>query len=440
MNISIVSVFPELYEPFLQTSLIKRAQEDGIVSIDTTSFFAMVKPKERIDAPPFGPGTGMLIKPTVVQKAIDTLENRHGKAFKIFFSPHGKKLTQPLLQTITKKAQQQQHLMLIAGRYEGMDARVEDAYADEIISIGDFVVMGGDLPAMMLLEGMLRLIPGIVGKEASVEQDSFSGPFVDYPAYTEPVEWHDKRVPDIVRSGNHGAIDQWRLQQAAQRTVHDHFSWLRSWHLTPEQKKLVLNAIPPHYVALMHSDVLIGPERQVGTTSVMSIDIHDIARSSATYAIEKFFIVTPLKDQQKIVNHFLSFWQEGMGVSYNKNRHQALERTTVEPTLDAVIDHITKTTKKTPLVIVTSARPVAGKKSIHFTDQQEVWRHDRPVLLLFGTGQGLADTVIQRADYVLQPIHGLAAFNHLSVRSAVGIILDRWLGLYEQYPKDCQKD
>jgi tRNA (guanine37-N1)-methyltransferase len=440
MNISIASVFPELYEPFLNTSLIKRAQENGIISINTMSFFRMVAPKERIDAPTFGPGAGMVIKPTVVQKAIDTLEEAQGKALKVFFSPHGKKLTQPLLKKITKKAQEKGHIILVPARYEGMDARVEETYADEIISVGDFVLMGGDIPAMMLLEGMLRLVPGIVGKEESVEQDSFSGPWVDYPAYTEPVEWQGMRVPDIVRSGNHAAIESWRLQQAVERTVKHHFSWLRLWHLTPEQKKVALPHIPSHYVALMHSDVLIGPERHIGTTSVTSIDIHDIARSSATYAIEKFFIVTPLKDQQKIVNHFLSFWQEGMGVEYNKNRHEALDRVKLEPTLDAVIADITAATGKAPLLIVTSARPIEGKKSISFYDQTLVWQENRPVLLLFGTGRGLADTIVQRADYVLNPINGLSPFNHLSVRSAVGIILDRWLGLNEYYAKNCQKE
>lgn len=440
MNISIISVFTELYEPFLHTSLVKKAQENGIVSINTMSFFGMVAPKERIDAPTFGPGAGMLIKPTVVEKAIDAAEKAHGAALKIFFSPHGKKLTQPLLEKLTKKAQKKGHLILVPARYEGMDARVEDVYADEIISVGDFVLMGGDIPAMMLLEGMLRLLPGVVGKTVSVEQESFSGPFVDYPAYTEPVEWHDMRVPDIVRSGNHQAIETWRLQQAAQRTVKRHFSWLRSWDLTPQQKELALPHIPPHYVVLMHSDVLIGPERHIGTTSVMSIDIHDIARSSATYAIEKFFIVTPLKDQQKIVQNFLSFWQEGMGVSYNKSRHEALDRVVVQSTLDQVIDDITKTTGKKPLLLITSARPVSGKQSISFDDQELVWQEDRPVLLIFGTGKGLADTIIKQADYVLKPIYGFAAFNHLSVRSAVGIALDRWLGIQDQYPKNCQKD
>lgn len=432
MKITIVSVFKDLYTPFLQTSLVKRAQEAGVVSITTTDFFDAVAPKERIDAPTFGPGAGMLIKPLVVQKMIDEAERKDGAAFKIFFSPQGKKLTQPLLKTIAQKAQQKGHLMLLPARYEGMDARVEQKYADEIISVGDFVLMGGDLPAMMLIEGLLRFVPGVVGKQESVEQDSFTGPFVDYPEYTEPVDWQGMTVPEIVRSGNHKAIEQWRRSQAIEATVKNHFAWVRSQPLSSVDKKDIATHIPSHYAALMHDEVLLGPDRGIGTSSVMSIDIHDISRSSATYGIKEFFVVTPLIDQQKVVEHFLSFWKEGAGVLYNKNRHEAVSNASVLPSLDEAIAAITKKEGKAPLVIATSARHEAGKAPITYGDQQEVWRHDRPVLFIFGTAQGLSPEVIARCDYLLDPILGFTPFNHLSVRSAAAIVFDRWLGIQER--------
>jgi len=434
MNISILSVFKELYEPFLNTSLIKRAQENNIVSIDTSSFSAFVSPKERIDAPTFGPGAGMLIKPAVVEKAITHLQERKGNAFKIFFSPQGKKLDQPLLKTIAKKAKDTGHLMLIPARYEGMDARVEDEYADMIVSVGDFVLMGGDIPAMMLLEGMLRLLPGVVGKQESVEQESFSGPFLDYPEYTEPVEWHGITVPDIVRSGHHAEIEKWRTQKAAQKTVLNNFAWLRGYPLTDDQKKLAYSYIPSHYVALMHDEVLTGSEHKKGTTSVMSIDIHDIARSATTYGLEQFFIVTPLIDQQKIIKKFFSFWRSDTGIAYNANRNEALQVVSVVDQLDQAITAIEQKEGKKPILIGTSARPVAGK-TISFYDQETVWKEGRPVLLLLGTGQGLSDQLIARCDYILNPIHGFADFNHLSVRSAAAIVMDRWLGLNERIEK-----
>src|SRR5690606_6223611 len=156
MKITILTVFEQLYEPFLSTSLVCAAQENKKVSFDIDTFFSFVNPKERIDAHTFGHGPGMLIKPEVVQKAIEAKEQKSGTAFKIFFSPQGKRLTQPLLKKIAQKGQDVGHVMLLPARYEGMDARVEEEYADLTVSLGDFVLMGGDIPAMALLEGMLR--------------------------------------------------------------------------------------------------------------------------------------------------------------------------------------------------------------------------------------------------------------------------------------------
>lgn len=432
MNVSILTVFKELYDPFLQTSLLKRAQENNLVAFNVNSFFEYVLPKERIDAPTFGPGAGMLIKPLVVQHAIESQEKKHGTAFKIFFSPHGKKLDQQLLEVIARKFKEKKHLMLLPARYEGMDARVEERYADEIISVGDFVLMGGDLPAMMLLEGLLRFIPGVVGKQESVEKDSFSGPFVDYPEYTEPVEWQGIQVPEIVRSGNHGAIEKWRQEAAIGRTILGHFDWMRTQYLSIDQKKEIYRAIPAHYTVLMHDEVLIGPERVSGTSSVMSIDIHDIARSSRTYGIKNYFIVTPLKDQRQIVKTFLGFWHEGPGAEYRENRHDALTVVNLQDSLDKVIAAIEKAEGKKPLLIATSAQKVMslqGSQQISFYDQDLVWKKGQPILFVFGTANGLTPAVIERCDYLLPPVQGFAEFNHLSVRSATAIILDRWLGL-----------
>jgi len=429
MNISILSVFPELYRPFCETSLVRRAQEKGLISFEATSLFDYVAPKERIDAPSFGHGAGMLIRPEVIDRAIEDREREHGRAYKIFFSPQGVKLDQDVLRRIaTNVGGAQGHLMLLPARYEGMDTRVEQHYADDVISIGDCVLMGGDLPAMVLLEGLLRLLPGIVGKQESVEKESFTGPFVDYPEYTAPVEWKGMNVPEVVRSGNHAAIAAWREQQAAQKTVRHHFQWLRSHRLTDEQAQLARTFIPSHYVTLLHSDVLIGKDKVEGTTSVTSLDIHDIARSSATYGITQFAIVTPLEDQQKLVRTLLDFWQEGPGVAYNRVRHDAVKSVELMGSLDEVIADIRRREGVEPLLIATSARTVPHAQAITFYDQSTVWASGRPVLFVFGTGQGLTQACIERCDYLLPPVGGLSVFRHLSVRSAVAIILDRWLG------------
>jgi tRNA (guanine37-N1)-methyltransferase len=429
MNVSIITAFPALYEPFIATSLIKKAQEKGLLSCDIQSLFAFVAPKERIDEPPYGHGAGMLIKPEVIERAIDAQEARHGKAFKVFFSPHGKKITQPMLEDLAHAMQAFGHLMLLPARYEGMDARVEELYADAIVSVGDCVLMGGDIPAMMFLEGVLRLVPGIVGKELSVEQDSFSGPYVDYPSYTQPVVWKGKEVPAVLRSGDHGAVDAWRHTQAVERTVFHHFAWLRSQSLSELQKKEVERVIPAHYAALLHSDVLVSTVKTVGTTSVTSLDIHDIARSGRTYGISEYYIVTPLSDQQKVVQKLLDFWQNGPGRPYNPNRFEAVNHVSVQESLDAVCACIEKQTGQVPIIVATSAVETQHVGLITYHDQERVWRHKRPVLIIFGTGRGLAPHIIERADYLLVPLEGITQFNHLSVRSAAAIIFDRWLGL-----------
>lgn len=426
MNISVLSVFPDLYTSFFKTSLIARAQEKGILNVEVQSFLSFCKPKERLDSPVFGPGAGMVLQPEIVEKAIESHQEKKGTAFRIFFSPQGKKLDQDLLKFIAEKAKKTGHLMVVPARYEGMDARVEQEYADLIVSVGDFVLMGGDLPAMMLIEGVLRYLPGVVGKQESVEHDSFSGPFVDYPHYTEPVLWHGKEVPAIVRSGHHGQIAQWRKNEAVKNTVFSHFDWLRAHTLTAEDAKLVQEYIPPHYIVLMHSNVSV--DNRSGTTSVTSIDIHDIARSSKTYGIKNYFVVTPLVDQQKIVKKFLDFW-EIEGPEYNSQRAGAVSIVRLCDTIEKVLEIIEAQEGAKPLIIATSAREQVGEKMLGYSDQSKIWMQKKPVLLVLGTGSGLTPEFLQNCDYVLKPVKGLMPFNHLSVRSAAAIILDRWLGL-----------
>jgi tRNA (guanine37-N1)-methyltransferase len=430
MNISVATLFPELYRPFFATSLLKRAQEQNKVSLHLTSLLELCTPLERIDSPIAGHGSGMLLKPEIIESVINKQEAQHGKALKIFFSPHGKVLDQDLVKELAQKLQEQSHMMLLPARYEGMDARVEEEYADYIISLGDFVLMGGDIPAMALIEAVLRLVPGVVGKQESVTEDSFSNAFVDHPHYTAPDEWHGKKIPAVLKSGNHQAVDTWRNEAAAKRTVLNHFDWLRSHNPTAEQKKLAYKNLPPHYAVLMHDQVLLqgGVE---GTTSVTSIDVHDIARSARTYGLKGYSIVTPLIDQQKIVQTLLDFWQQGVGITYNPSRHEALNQVTCRSSIDEVIAQIEAKEGKRPLLIATSAKESdkTEAKRITYHDQDLVWRHDRPVLFIFGTGHGLSPALIQQCDYLLLPLIGFTSFNHLSVRTATGIIFDRWLGI-----------
>jgi tRNA (guanine37-N1)-methyltransferase len=429
MKFSIVTLFPALYEPFLHTSLVHRAHVAGLVTSQVINLFDFSGPKARVDGPIFGPGTGVVLKPELIEKAIESSEFLYGPAYKIFFSPQGKKIDQWMLRSLLEQADKKKHIMFLPARYEGMDARVEEYYADSIVSLGDFVLMGGDLPAMVLMEGLLRLIPGVIGKQESIEHESFSGAFVDYPTYTEPVVWKDLTVPEVVRSGNHQKIAAWRQEQATEKTVMHHFDWLRSHVSSTEDRKRAFAFIPAHYVVLMHSQVKL-PHDKEGTSSVTSIDIHDIARSAATYGIKKYYIVTPLHDQKRIINKLLSFWQTGEGIEYNIHRHEALARVCIVDNLDEALEDIEYNEKNKPVLLATGARlQDTSKQTITYYDQEKVWSEKRPVAFIFGTARGLGQSVISRCDFILEPVEGFPEFNHLSVRSAAAIIFDRWLGI-----------
>lgn len=457
MKISIISVFPEFHQSINALSIIGKAVQQGLVSFDFIRFSDLCEPKERIDEPTCGPGAGMILKPVVVQKAIELAEQRWGQGFKVFFSPHGTVLTQPILRqyaaqffaqsnqpalsgypvealakTDVSKGMSVNHLILVCGRYEGIDERVERHYADALISIGDYVLMGGDLPAQVFLEGLLRLLPGVIGNQESVEQESFESAFLDHPHYGLPAEWNGMKIPDVLRSGNHAAIDAWRKDAAAKRTVHNRFDWFVRAQPNPPSIALAKKFIPVHYVAVMHTQVII-KGGTVGQTSIPSIDIHDIARACASYGIKNFFIVSPLLDQQKIVATFMEFWLSADGAKYNENRHQAIS--SIRPVLSyqEMIDLIVREEGQEPLIVCTSARNVEHKQHIDYFSQKIVWSQEKPVLFLFGTGQGLSDELVQKSDFVLAPIEGLTDYNHLSVRSAVSIILDRWLGLSPRF-------
>lgn len=403
----------------------------------------MCEPKERIDEPVCGPGSGMIIKPQVIEKAIKACEDSDGPGYKIFFSPQGKTLNQKILKRIastvtanqgaepTPEVTPRDHIILLCSRYEGIDIRVEEAYANEIISIGDYVLMGGDLAAQVFIEGFLRLIPEIVGKQESVEDESFSGSLLDYPEYGLPQEWQGKKIPDIVLSGNHKAIEQWRQEQACKKTILQRFDWFRK---SEPSKALIQQAkkhIPSHYVAIMHSDIILKGGK-IGNSSVTSLDLHDTARSCSTYGVKNLFMISELDDQRKIMQTLLDFWKSDTGLEYNATRFEAVSQVIALPTLQEALEKIEKKEGSKPLIITTSAKNHNHPAKIDYFSQGEVWRHNRPVLFIFGTAQGLSDKVINESDYLLGPINGLTDYTHLSVRSAIAIILDRWMGLNPQ--------
>lgn len=223
MRIDILSIFPELFEPFLSTSIPGRAREAGAATYRNVDIRAYTKDRhQKVDDRPFGGGPGMVMMCQPLYDAVCDIENEQSElaATRILLTPQGRLLTQPLVEELAAKPR----LLLIAGHYEGVDERVMEKLSPMEISVGDYVLSGGELPAMLLIDAVVRLLPGVLGHEESAAQDSFAptGPggerLLDCPHYTRPRDWMGMQVPDVLISGDHGKVAAWRDEQRLERT------------------------------------------------------------------------------------------------------------------------------------------------------------------------------------------------------------------------------
>ncbi len=213
MRITVLTLFPDLFSGFLTESIIKRAINQGIVTIEIIDFreYATNKHKQ-VDDSAYGGGAGMVISVEPVYNALTSVPG-YAQARKILLSPQGR----PFHQERAKQLAAEAHLILIAGHYEGFDERLNE-FVDEEISIGDYVLTGGEIPAMVVMDALIRLLPGALGNEESFRQDSFYEGLLDYPQYTRPYDFKGLKVPDVLLSGNHQEIEKWRREEAMKRT------------------------------------------------------------------------------------------------------------------------------------------------------------------------------------------------------------------------------
>ena len=217
MRIDIITIFPNMFEPVLNESIIKRAKEKKKVEIEVHNLRDYTLDKHRkVDDRPFGGGPGMVMNPEPIFRAVESIRSRDkkSKAKVILLCPQGKQLAQGVAQRLAGY----KHLILICGRYEGIDERVREHIVDEEISIGDYVLTGGELPAMVLVDSVVRLIPGVLGDKNSLNFESFAGNLLEYPQYTRPANFRGLRVPAVLLSGNHAKIKSWEKKQALERT------------------------------------------------------------------------------------------------------------------------------------------------------------------------------------------------------------------------------
>lgn len=217
MKISVVTLFPEMFTAVSKSGITGRAIENGLVSLDFANPRDFTQDKHRtVDDKPYGGGPGMLMKVAPLKAAIESAKAAVGPECEvIYLSPQGQPMTQQIMQDLSERS----GLVLVAGRYEGIDERLIEREIDAEYSIGDYVLSGGELPAMVLIDGITRLQPGAVGDDQSVQEDSFSAGLLDHPHYTRPEAVEGLEVPAVLLGGNHAEIKRWRQKQALGRTM-----------------------------------------------------------------------------------------------------------------------------------------------------------------------------------------------------------------------------
>ncbi|WP_312266181.1 tRNA (guanosine(37)-N1)-methyltransferase TrmD [Neisseria sp.] len=238
MKIQAVTLFPEMFDSITEYGVTGRARKQGLWQFDAVNPRRFADNKlGYIDDRPFGGGPGMIMMAPPLAAAIDSARRaqagQNGRV--IYLSPQGAPLTHDKVLELAQLSD----LILLCGRYEGIDERLLTNSVDEEIGIGDFVVSGGELPAMMLMDAVLRLVPGVLGDQQSAEQDSFANGLLDCPHYTRPLEFQGLPVPEVLRSGNHGLIAEWRLKQSLQRTLARRPDLLAKRDLIPQEARLL---------------------------------------------------------------------------------------------------------------------------------------------------------------------------------------------------------
>ncbi len=232
----IISIFPEMFEPVLNESILKRAREKGLLNVIAHNLRDYTEDRHRTtDDYPYGGGAGMVMKPGPIAVAIENINKNAPGSRVILMSPQGTLLSQKKaaeLSTLDK-------IILICGRYEGVDERIRENFADEEISVGDYILTGGELPAMVLVDTVSRLIPGVLGGERSSVEESFSELMLEYPQYTRPENFRGHKVPPVLLSGNHEEIRKWQRKESLKRTMERRPDLLEKEELSEEDLKIL---------------------------------------------------------------------------------------------------------------------------------------------------------------------------------------------------------
>lgn len=235
MNYHVLTLFPEMIENGMNTSITGRAITKGLLSLEAINIrdFAFNK-HQKVDDYPYGGGAGMLMQAEPVYLSYESIAERIGRKPRvIFLTPQGKTFNQDM----AKEFALEEDLVFLCGHYEGIDERVLEEIVTDYVSIGDYVLTGGELPAMVMMDSISRMVPGVLNNQESGETESFSGNLLEYPQYSRPEEWHGKKVPEVLLSGHHKNIETWRRQQSIKRTLERRPDLLADANLSKKEKQ-----------------------------------------------------------------------------------------------------------------------------------------------------------------------------------------------------------
>ncbi len=242
LHFELVTLFPELFDSFLSASLLGKAVEGGLIAVTRSNPRDNGLGRHRsVDDAPYGGGPGMVLRPEPLAATIEQIEAARGPTHRVLLSPQGRLFSQALAAEMVTRPR----LLLICGRYEGIDERIATLFAHDVVSIGDYVLAGGELAAAVIIEAVARLLPGVLGKCASTEEESFSARGrLEYPHYTRPPEFRGQVVPEVLLSGDHAAIAAWRRQQSLRRTRDRRPDLLAAHPPDPQETKLLGREVP----------------------------------------------------------------------------------------------------------------------------------------------------------------------------------------------------
>lgn len=242
MRFDVFSLFPSVIQPYLEISILQRAIQNGLLEVHLHDIRSFTTDKHHItDDAPFGGGGGMVMKPEPIFTAVESVLGSPPSCPVILLTPQGRTYTQQVAAELARYP----HLALLCGRYEGIDERVREHLVTDEISIGDYVLTGGELPALILIDSITRLIPGVLGDPDGAQDDSFASGLLEYPHYTRPAEFRGWRVPEVLLSGNHAEIARWRRQQALLRTWKRRPDLLEKTELSESDRRFLASLIKP---------------------------------------------------------------------------------------------------------------------------------------------------------------------------------------------------